>query len=283
MSKRNLLSLATVILSLLTAGGALAEDSVLVVRVTYLDKKPLARIRIGTSGDGSIETTDVGGRARIHLAPGVKVGQEIALQVLPSGHPEESWVFISPWDRRVSVPPFDNDRVVEVVLAKRADRDALLSNSDGRKAIEQSILTKLSELQQARSEVTAGQRKTVLEAQAAEYGLKPDEVDAAIRVAAQKAAMEPFERGLAALYEKNYPLASQNLAQARASTEEELMQTQQKLTQLQKRLAEQAFFLGQSLSRARALSRFRGGLEASQRVTPLERDYFEFARYLSAR
>src|SRR6476469_1597746 len=111
---------------LIAAGAALAEDGVLVVHVTYLDKKPLARVRIGTVGDGSIEVTDVGGRARIQLAPGVKAGQEVALQVVPGENDKDFWVFISPWDQRALVPPFEGGGVVSVALAKKADKDALL-------------------------------------------------------------------------------------------------------------------------------------------------------------
>src|SRR5262249_16828761 len=154
------------------------------------------------TGDGSIEVTDrgkinkgakgktakartgetdVGGRARIRLAPGVKVGQEVELQVIPSENDKDSWVFISPWDQRVRVPPFEGGQSVPVVLAKKADKEALLGSSDGRKAIEQSILSELSKLRQAKSEITEEQRRTVLQAQAAAYGLKPEEVDAAIR------------------------------------------------------------------------------------------------------
>lgn len=53
MSRAGLLALAGLVL-LLTAGAARAEEGILVVHVTYLDQKPLARVRIGTAGDGSI-------------------------------------------------------------------------------------------------------------------------------------------------------------------------------------------------------------------------------------
>src|SRR6185295_2728613 len=172
--------------ALLTAGAARAEDGILVVHIAYLDKKPLPRMRIGTTGDGSIEVTDVAGRARIRLAPGVKAGQEVALQVVPGENDKDFWVFISPWDQRALVPPFEGGGAAPVVLAKKADKEALLGSSEGRLAIEQSILSEIGKLrQQKKSEVTEEQRRAVLQAQAAAYGLKPEEVDAAIRTAGQ--------------------------------------------------------------------------------------------------
>ncbi|HEY0556646.1 MAG TPA: hypothetical protein VGG20_20490, partial [Thermoanaerobaculia bacterium] len=185
MTPRRLVLLAG-LLALFSGVTAWGEDGILVVHVTYLDKKPVAHLRIGTTGDGSIEVTDVGGRARIHLAPGVKADQEVGLQVVPGEKDRDAWVFISPWDQRVRVPPFDGGEAVAVVVAKKADREALLGRSEGRKAVEQSILSELSRLRQAKSEITEEQRRIVLQAQAAAFGLKPEEVDAAIRAAAEK-------------------------------------------------------------------------------------------------
>src|SRR5882724_10127772 len=159
LSRARHLVLAGLVL-LLAAGVARAENGVLVVHVTYLDQKPLARVHIGTT-DGSTAVTDVGGRARIRLAAGVIVGQEVLLQVVPSEGDNERWVFISPWNQRVLVPPFDSGQAVSVVLAKKADKDAVLGSSEGRRAIEQSILSELSKLRQAKSEITEEQRRTV--------------------------------------------------------------------------------------------------------------------------
>jgi tetratricopeptide (TPR) repeat protein len=227
------------LLFVFAAGVVLAEDGVLVVHVTYLDKKPLAHVRIGTAGDGSIEVTDVGGRARIHLVQGVRAGQEVALQVVLGESDKDSWVFISPWDQRVLVPPFDGGQAVPVVLAKRSDKEALLGSSEGRKAIEQKLLSELGKLRQAQAEVTEEQRRSVLQAQAAAFGLNSEEVDAAIRAAGQESA-DLYEQGLAALYEKNYPIASERLKIALAASEKELGQVQEKV-------GDRAFFLGQSL------------------------------------
>jgi tetratricopeptide (TPR) repeat protein len=234
-------------LALCAAGAARAEDGVLVVHATYLDRKPLPRVRIGTTGDGSIEVTDVGGRARIRLAPGVKTGQEVGLQVVPGEGDKDSWVFISPWDQRALVPPFDGGRAVPVVLAKKSDKEALLGSGDGRKAIEQSILAEIAKLRQARSEVTEEQRRTVLREQAAAYGLKPEEVDAAIRGAGRKSP-DFYEQGLAFLYAKDYPQAAERLGKALAASERELAEAPEtERAGARERVADRADFLGAAL------------------------------------
>src|SRR5258706_4610241 len=98
--RRCIFGLAGVLLSLLT-GAARAEDGVLVVHATYLDKKPLARVRIGVVKEGSTERTGADGKARLRLAAGVKEEQEVTLQVVPLASDEGPWVFISPWHQRV--------------------------------------------------------------------------------------------------------------------------------------------------------------------------------------
>ena len=248
MILRRLFELAELVLFLiLIAATARAEDGVLVVHVTYLDQKPLPRVRIGTTGDGSIEVTDVAGRARIRLAPGVKAGQEVGLQVVPGEKDKDAWVFISPWDQRALVPPFEGGGAVPVVLAQKANKEALLGSGEGRKAIEQTILSEIGKLRQAKSEVTDEQRRAVLQQQAATYGLKPEEVDAAIRAAGQKGP-DLYEQGLAFLYKKDYPLAAERLGQALAASEKELAEAPEKERgEARERVADRADFLGAAL------------------------------------
>jgi len=227
------------LLILLAAGPGWAEDGVLIVHVTYLGKKPIPGVRIGTTGDGSTVTTGVEGKARIRLAPGVKDGQEVALQVVPREGDKESWVFISPWDQRVLIPPFEGGQAVSVVLAKKGDKIALLGSIEGRKAIAQSIISSVGQRQQAKTKITDEQRRAVLQQQAAAYGLKPEDVDGALRTASQQSS-DPYENGLTALYEKNYPVASERLEKALAASEKEL-------THVKDTLGDRAFFLGRSL------------------------------------
>jgi tetratricopeptide (TPR) repeat protein len=254
-------------LAALLAGAAWAEDGILVVHVHFLDKKPLPRVRIGTAGDGSIEVTDVASRARIRLAPGAKAGQEVGLQVVPGENDKDSWVFISPWDQRALVPPFEGGGAVPVILlAKKADKDALLGSREGRQAIEQSILSEIAKLRQAKSEVTEEQRRAVLQAQAAAYGLKPEEVDATIRAAGQKAP-DLYEQGLAALYQKDYPLAAERLGKALAASEKELAEAPEAEREAaRERVADRAAFLGGALYEQ---GRYREAVPAFRRAAEL--------------
>src|SRR5258707_6097974 len=100
-TRRRIFRLAGVLLGLLAVGTAWAEDGVLIVHVTFLDKKPLARVRIGVVKEGSTERTGADGKARLRLAAGVKEEQEVTLQVVPLASDEGPWVFISPWHQRV--------------------------------------------------------------------------------------------------------------------------------------------------------------------------------------
>jgi tetratricopeptide (TPR) repeat protein len=230
------------LLLLLAAGIARAQGGRLVVQVTYLGGKQLDGVRIGAVGSGSLERTAGGGVARIHLASEVKIGQEVELQVVQSAKDKEPWVFISPWNQRIVVPSFDAGRVIPVILARKADKEALLESSDGRKAILQSILSDLRQLKTAEALITTGRRAEVLKQQAAAYGLRPDDVDTAIRAAAEKSP-DLYEQGLASLYQENYPLASQQLAQALAASEKELQQAREKV-------GDRSFFLGGALEGA---------------------------------
>ena len=72
------------------------------------------------------------------------------------------------------------------------------------------------------------------------YGLKAEELDAAIRNWGAKAT-DPYEIGLAALFERNYPRATGQLQEALRAREE-------KLANDQSAAADAAFFLGFSLA-----------------------------------
>ncbi|HVT14965.1 MAG TPA: tetratricopeptide repeat protein [Thermoanaerobaculia bacterium] len=219
----------------LPAAAAVAEDGVLVVQVTGLDGKPMAGVGIGMAAGGPIELTDEMGRARLGLGAEEAAGRELTLQVVPGGG-KESLVFISPWNRRVLVPA--GGRPVPVVLAMKSDKEALTASSLGRQAVLQSILGALGRQEEARAEPYGAQRRAVLQAQAAAYGLRLEDVEAAIRAAVK--APDLYEQGLAALCEKSYPLASERLAEALEASEREPERARQKV-------ADRAFFLGQSL------------------------------------
>jgi uncharacterized protein YkwD len=118
----------------------LAEEGVLVLVVMDTEQHPFANVRIGTAGDaGSPQFTDQNGKARLRLAPNTKPAAWVTLQLMgaPNGL---DLAFISPYDGRIRVPPFDNeqDNYDPVVLAKHADK-AILESGSGMLAIHASV------------------------------------------------------------------------------------------------------------------------------------------------
>ncbi len=108
-----------------------AEEGVLVLVVTDTEQHPFANVEIGTAGDGgSPQFTDQNGKARLKLPPNTKPAAWVNLLLLnaPNGL---DLAFISPFDARVRVPPFDNEaeNYDPVVLAKRGDKSMLESGS----------------------------------------------------------------------------------------------------------------------------------------------------------
>jgi uncharacterized protein YkwD len=113
-----------------------AEEGVLVLVVTDTGQHPFANVRIGTAGEGgSPQSTDQSGKARLRLAPNTKPAAWVTLLITGTPH-DIDLVFISPYDGRVRVPPYDNEQenYDPVVVVKRGDR-AMLESGSGMLAI----------------------------------------------------------------------------------------------------------------------------------------------------
>ncbi len=131
---------AILLLIFLLVTCTVAEEGVLVLIVTDTGQHPFPNLRIGTAGDGgSPQTTDQNGKARLKLAPSTKPNTWVTLLIAnaPAG---VDVVFISPYDSRVRVPPFDNEQenYDPVVLAKRSDK-AMLESGSGMLAIHATV------------------------------------------------------------------------------------------------------------------------------------------------
>jgi hypothetical protein len=125
---------------LLFVGPAAAEKSVLVLHVRDVKDRPIAGVVIAPEGDGAAgPATDAAGRTRVRLAPQTLPGHHVTLQIV-TAPAKRDLVFISPWDRIVQVPPWENEsnNYVPTVLADRADRQVLL-DPRGVKAMAASI------------------------------------------------------------------------------------------------------------------------------------------------
>jgi hypothetical protein len=237
--KRYITLLCVLTLSFATWNRLSAEEGILVLHVADTQRKPLSSVEISTMGDGTSDITDDEGKARLGLAVGTTPGKWVSLQIVSTqqGHPD--WVFIDPWNSRVIVPPFENEteNFVPIVLARRGDR-AMLESGQAIKA----LISQINAANAAKPKdelLTDAQRQKVLEEKAAEFGLEPEELDAAIRAWAEKAE-DPYDKGLAEYYEENYPEATKLLT-------ESLRKQEAAMEKAIAKMADTAFFLGASL------------------------------------
>ena len=233
----SLLRLEFVVASLVVAGSAplLAERGILVLNVQDTQGTPIAGVEIGAKGDGGSAVTGKDGKARVPLAAGTKEKSHVDLQIIRP----KTLVFIEPWENPVQVPSFENESAnyVRVVLAERGHRK-LLEDPDALRTITQQI-NKANSVKAKDPAANESQRKQSLERVSASFGLAPGEVDKAVRAWGEK-AKDPYDLGIAALYEKNYQKASHDLAASLTRREENEAKAEQEVV-------DAAFFLGRSL------------------------------------
>jgi tetratricopeptide (TPR) repeat protein len=245
-----------------------AESGVLVVHVEDVHGHPISGVQITTKGDGGSPITDDKGTARITLAKDTKEKSWVSLQIVKSP-PHRDFEMVSPWDHRAVVPSFENesDNFVEVVVMQRGDLDALKSstvlaaltaqiNKANAPVAQKSYIVSLGDtlttsdslavnqdgshsVKENGERAAEQQTKAALAVVASNFGIAPDEVDKAIRAWGARTT-DPYEAGLAALYERNYPKASAQLADS-------LRVREGKLAGDQEAVAGTAFFLGLSL------------------------------------
>jgi hypothetical protein len=231
-----MLTRAAIMLSVLAIAGR-AEQGVLVLHVGNPEGQPLQGVQLSTLGDGSSgPPTDRAGKSRIRLAPQTRPGDWVSLQIARA--PREL-AFISPWDGRVRVPPFENesDNFAPVVLAARGDR-ALLETGKALAAlaakINAAVMTEKPNL--ATPEEI---RRQALNEVAELFGLDRDDLDRALQRLA-KVSADPYERGMSALYQGRLRAASRQLARA-------LEERESAAPPVAGNIVNAALFLGQSL------------------------------------
>src|SRR5262249_37824269 len=105
---------------------AWGEQGILVVHAQDLQGRPVSGLQIGVEGDGGSVFTNDDGKARIPLAKNTRENTWVTLQILKSPRGRDLQM-VSPWDRRVTVPSFENEsqNFVEVFVVQSGDRDAL--------------------------------------------------------------------------------------------------------------------------------------------------------------
>jgi tetratricopeptide (TPR) repeat protein len=231
-----LATLTTVIFCVL----CMAEGGVVVIHVSDADENPLSGVLLGNKGDGTTSSlTNSTGTTRLELPKAMQPGDWVHLQIVKGKESNENWILISPWDGRIQVPLSDNksDRFVTVVVAQKFDK-RLLSNPKALRAMAESVLNELAP-KTAGETLTSAQQHDILVTVAQKYGLEPNEIDKAIRAWGQK-AKDPYELGLVALLEKNYPAATPLLTKS-------LEIRKSKLEEVQAEVLDAAVRLGQSL------------------------------------
>ena len=168
---------------------------------------------------------------------------------------------VSPWDYRAVIPSFENEseNFVEVVVVQRGDRAALESGTV--------LVAATAQIHKANATKTADKGhqpedpKATLAAVAKQYGLASDDLDQAIRAWGAKST-DPYEAGLAALYERNFSKASTQFAAS-------LQKREESLAAEQKAVADAAFFLGASLWEG---GKYRDSARAYQRCLQVRPD-----------
>jgi len=215
-----------------------AERGFLVLHVADVDGRAIRNVQISTKGDGSIgNPTDVAGRTRIRLAVSTQPQAIVALTIVRA---PKDFVFISPWDSQIRVPPFENEtqNFASVVLVERGDRIALEN-----RLVIVSLVSRLNVAKGARDarEPSPQRQRDVLEQTAKMFGVEPWELDAAILAWGER-THDQYEKGLAALYAENFSDATSNLTAALKAREE-------RLDREKRDVADAAFFLGQALYR----------------------------------
>ncbi len=215
----------------------MSEDGILALYVTDTTDKPVSNVAFTCTGDCSTATS-VQGKVRLKLPPQTRPGDWVTLKIVKVSTSGPDFIMISPWDYRVVVPSFDNkaDNAHSVRVGRRGDRTML---SDPKFAETMAARTINSLGQKLDRQISDEERRMVLQQQAESVGLTPEELDTAIRELGKKST-DPYQQGLTALYEKNYPKSTELLTQSyqvhKAASEK-----------ANSDLADASFFLGLSL------------------------------------
>src|SRR5262245_24895196 len=257
-------SFGFIYLATLAAITAQAETGILWIKVLNLKDRPIRKVSVGTEGPGSSALTDDRGLARIRLAPQTGSGTWVTLEVSNS-----DYAFVSPWNRQVQIPPCENgsENFVKVYLTTRGDREALESGKFAVTLAAKFNATLTPKLKDERT--TEEERKTALAEVAHSFGLTPEEADRAIREWSKK-AVDPYDKGVIALYQQNYPEATTQLSNS----------YEMRKSAYEKALAEMvevAFSLGQSLY---GQGRYREAVEKFREANVLRNGDASIINYL---
>ncbi len=244
-----------------------AEHGYVLVLVQDTHHRPIRGVEIGVEGNGDSRITDDHGAAKLAVGSATMPGDGITLKIMHSP-PGRDLVMYSPDDGRSQVPSFEDkpDNAARVYVFQRGDPTEL--ESGGVLALLVGKIVRERAPGSPKEQAPKEDPRKSLDAVAKQYGLGSDEVDQAIRAWGAKTA-DPYEAGLAALYERDFPKASAQLEDSLKQREEKLTADQKAVAQDQKQVADAAFFLGRSLY---GQGQYRESAQAYERCLQLRHD-----------
>src|SRR5581483_2593914 len=213
------------------------EEGYLELFVKSPSGSPIRNLAITCQEQCATSPSDYRGKVRLKLPTQIHSDDWVTLSLVKRARGVD-WVLISPWDDRVNIPSFSNQpkHITSVVVVRRGDKTILHTGAALQSLAKRCVERVPSSEKRA---VTDEERRLVLKQQAEAVGLKPEEVDQAIREWGKKAT-DPHDRGIAALYEQRFPEAETLLKESYQLRKEA---AQKAIADL----ADAAFFLGQAL------------------------------------
>jgi tetratricopeptide (TPR) repeat protein len=196
----------------------------LTVQVEGLDRRLIAGARLTVRGQAGVSPPSTpAGRTQIPLAPGTQPGTWVTLRLVQSP-PGKDFAILSPWDEQVMLPLTSavTQNYVSVVLVERRAR-RLLEDPDALAILMRRVLgTEQPPLPSSRPQmmVLAEARERV----AREFGVSADSLDAALRAWSARPQQSALDRGLAALYTRNFAAADSALLEADTAGERHLIE-----------------------------------------------------------
>jgi len=225
--------------------------------------------------EGCAQTvSDSRGKARLKLPRQLDETDWVTIKI-------QGWLMISPWNGKLNIPSFTNKPkdIHLVVVAHKGDRE-ILKSGDAVAALTAKILSRVKEKYEAklkdeitreRREVSNEERDVVLQEVADSIGFSPEELDEAIRELGRR-TQDPFQQGLVALYEQNYPKAEELLTRSYELRKETKAKADAAKVKADSDLADAAFFLGESLY---AQGKYNEAVIKLQEVDALRKDDME--------
>lgn len=222
-----------------------AENGFVLVQVEDIRNRPVNHVQIGVIGYGGSGMTGSDGKVRLPIGSGSVPGDSVTLTILHSPKGLDLAIF-SPQDGRAHIPGFEDKpgNYIAVGVMSRGELSALKSR--------EFLKSATADINKRNARPVLGQKPESLDTKAAlvtvakEYGYTPEALDQAIRAWGEEAT-DPYEAGLAALYERNYPRASEDLRNSLNRRQGRLTNDETRVAEDRKQAADAAFYLGWSL------------------------------------